>query len=234
MPKSSATSGRSIPGRGRLYAEDRLIRRYDPVPYRKDILATLDELSAKAEPDDLVVVFLAGHGDFVDNPDTPKGSEEKEFVFCCPNYDRSRIKETGIRAKTILDKLAACKGRKLILVDACHSGQGTTESVIRHLVPEGQGPIVIAACDQKEVSFEDPKLGHGLFTKAVLDALGDKFDAADGAHDKKKDGVLDPQELFDYVRRQLPELLKQAGKKEWMQNPQAYPVDLARFPIAAK
>ena len=37
----------------------------------------------------------------------------------------------------------------------------------------------MAACDQSESSFEDEKLGHGVFTYAVLEALGQKFRAAD-------------------------------------------------------
>ena len=32
-------------------------------------------------------------------------------------------------------------------------------------------PVVIAACDESEKSFEDDKLRHGMFTYAVLEAL---------------------------------------------------------------
>jgi WD40 repeat protein len=225
---------KSHTGKGRLYEEEKLVISLDPNAYQKDILKALDKLAEEATPDDRVVIFLAGHGDFIPNPDAPKGSDEKMFVFCCPNYSQKTWKDTGVSGQMLFDRLAKCSARKLVLIDACHSGQAASENIIRHLVPEGQGPCVIAACDQKEQSYEHPKIGHGLFTAAVLEALGEKFDVADATRDKKPDGSLDPQELFAYVRDRLPSLLKETGKPERIQNPQAFPMDLARFPIARK
>ena len=221
-------------GENRLYKSAPLGMALDAKANQKDLMAQLKKVAKEAKPDDLVVIFLAGHGDFVAKPGAPKGTDDKEFVFCCPDYSRNQIGDTGVTATMIFETLAECKGRKLILFDACHSGQAASENVIRHLVPDGQGPMVIAACDQKEQSYEHPKLGHGLFTAAVLEALGDKFPVADGAHGDKPDGILDVQELFDYVRGRLPVLLKEIGRRERTQNPQAFPADLARFPIARK
>jgi WD40 repeat protein len=221
---------KSQTGAGRLFAEDRLIVTVDPKAYQKDILAALDALANEARPEDRVVVFLAGHGDFVPKPDAAKGADQKLFVFCCPDYSPAKWQSTGVSGEMIFERLARCPGRKLLLIDACHSGQAASENMIRHLVPEGHGPSVIAACDQKELSFEHPKIGHGLFTAAILEALGDKLATAD----RSGDGTLDPQELFDYVRGRMPSLLKESGKPERIQNPQAFPPDLARFPIAGK
>jgi WD40 repeat protein len=218
-------------GNGRQYAptnEDGLVVRLDPKT-PKEILDALQGVVDKAGPDDLVVVFLAGHGDFV----KMKGVDEPVFVYCCPNYDRKKFVatgETGLTGTELFGQLAKCKARKLVLLDACHSGQAASENLIRHLVPEGQGPTVIAACDQKEQSFEDKALGHGLFTAAVLQALGPNI----GEADTSKDGMLDAQELFDYLRGKMPALLKAAKKPQNIQNPQSFPVDLARFPIARK
>ena len=114
------------------------------------------------------MIFFAGHGDFVPRPNAPKGSDEKIFVFCCPNYSREKWAETGVTAEVLFDRLAKCPARKLVLLDACHSGQAASESIVRQMAPEGQGPVVIAACDQKELSFEHPRSatavhgrGHG-------------------------------------------------------------------------
>jgi WD40 repeat protein len=217
-------------GKDRLYADDKLVVSLDPKAYRKDILAALDSLATEATADDCVVIFLAGHGDFVPKPGAPKGSDEKLFVFCCPNYSREKWEETGVTAEVLFDRLARCPARKLVLLDACHSGQAASESIVRQMVPEGQGPMVIAACDQKELSFEHPKIGHGLFTASVLEALGTQL----GKADTSKDGKLDAQELFAFVRTRLPELLKETGKPERIQNPQAFPLEPAKFPIAQK
>ena len=215
-------------GKDKFYSEDRLLRRLSTQATQKEILAALDKVVEDARPDDRVIIFLAGHGDFIDNPDAPKESEEKIFIFCCPDYSRANYKTTGVTGKQIFDRLAKCKGRQLILLDACHSGEQATENVIRATLPEGYGPTVLAACDQREQSFEHPKVGNGLFTSAVMEALGPNFkDAATG-------NVLDPKGLFAYVKVRMPALLKDTGKPSDLQNPQAYPVNLARYPIAGE
>ena len=53
-------------------------------------------MAEEARPDDRVIIFLAGHGDFIPDPDAPKGSDEKFFVFCCPNYSRAKYETTGV------------------------------------------------------------------------------------------------------------------------------------------
>ena len=213
-------------GKGKFYAEDRLLLRLGTDATRADILKALDRLATEARPDDRVIIFFAGHGDFVEVKDPPPGSGEKFFVFCGPNYTRAKYDTTGVTGAEIFEKLSQCKGRQLILLDACHSGELATENVIRALLPEGYGPTVLAACDQREQSYEDPKLGNGLFTATVMKALGPTFKDSTGGQ------RLDPRELFGYVKRELPLLLKATGRPEDLQNPQAYPVNLARFQIA--
>lgn len=215
-------------GKNKYYAEDKVVLKLGPDATQKQILAALDELVEAARPDDRVILFLAGHGDFIPVPDAAKGSEEKFFVFCCPDYTRDKFETTGVTGKMIFDRLAKCKGRQLVLLDACHSGEIATGNVIRALIPDGQGPTVLAACGQTEQSFEHPKVGNGLFTAAVVEALTTKFDKA------APQGVLDPKSLFAYVRGRVPQLLTETGKREHLQNPQAFPVNLARYQIAGK
>jgi hypothetical protein len=99
-------------------------------------------------------------------------------------------------------------------VDACQSGEAAA-SPVRVLVPGGQGPIVMAACDRNQKSYEDPKLKHGLFTYAILEALGEHFKQADINGDKQ----LDAAEIYNYTRSRMPALLKQIGLKEHEQVP---------------
>jgi uncharacterized caspase-like protein len=122
----------------------------------------------------------------------------------------------------------------MVLIDACRSGQSADAYAMRQFAPDGQGPVVITGCDQAELSFEDDKLGHGLFTAAVLEALGPQLDKADANHD----GKLDSKELFAYVKVRLPRLLEQTGRLGERQNPQAFPPEFSpqfpRFVIARK
>src|SRR5438477_7025550 len=104
---------------------------------------------------------------------------------------------SSITSDILYEKLAAIQGRKVVILDACHSGEAAANPV-RSLVPGGQGPIIIASCDRNQSSFEDPKdKKHGLFTYALIEALGDKF----GDADTDNKGELDPRKLYLYTRK---------------------------------
>lgn len=195
---------------------------------RQEILEALDRLARRSDlhPDDRLVLMFAGHGTWVDDPQR-KG--EKLFVFCCPEFDLDHWQTTGISSRELYEKLAQIRCRKIVLLDACHSGEATTNPV-RELTPGGQGPIIMAACDQKEEAFENAKLGHGLFTYALLEALGERFEQADVS----RDGQLDARELFGYVRKRMPSLLEEIGRGRHEQNPVAFPAELPDFGLATR
>jgi hypothetical protein len=178
----------------------------DAAASRNQLLKALDDVAARAGPDDRFVLFLAGHGMFL-----PK--QGNTFVFCCPQFDPDRPLETGISSQVLQAKLAAIPCRKLVLFDACHSGEVANPA--RQMTPSGQGPIIVAACDRTQFSWENKALGHGLFTWAVLEALGPRFKTAD----RNGDGKLDVRELYDYTRSRMPALLLDIKLKEYEQVP---------------
>jgi len=215
---------------------------------RKQLLVSLQALAATAKPEDLLVVFFAGHGDLLLPgpkggviPDNLKpGAEPKGqrgiaaggglFVFCCPEYSEKNPGATSLSAEELFEGLAKVNCRKVVLLDACHSGQAAEVNLLRRAAPNGQGPFVIASCDQSELAYEHPKLNHGLFTYAVLDALGDGFRKAD----LDSDGILTAEELFDYSSVTVPSLVKQLGLKGKSQNPICFPRQPPKFPVVKK
>jgi hypothetical protein len=141
------------------------------------------------------------------------------FVVCGPDFDLAKPEATGLSSEVLYAKLAAIPGHKVVILDACHSGEAAANPV-RGLVPGGQGPVIMAACDRNQFSYEFPKDDkenrlHGLFTYAILQALGDKFVDADRNHD----GELDAAELFLYTRKRMPDLLKGIKQNESAQVP---------------
>jgi hypothetical protein len=94
------------------------------------------------------------------------------------------------------------------------------------LTPGGRGPIILAACDRGESSYEIKGQPHALFATAILEAAGEGFRRADHNNDKQ----LDPQELFDYTFHRVPELLKIFGAKR-SQTPSCFPPELERYPL---
>ncbi|HEV3383368.1 MAG TPA: caspase family protein, partial [Gemmata sp.] len=215
-------------GPGKCFPEGDVALLLDASADRKKLLAALEELkSSKVKADDLLVVFFAGHGDLLTaNGKAPLESKSGRglaadkglFVFCCPNYIPGKAATTAISGEELFDALAGIKCRKLVLLDTCHAGGAVEANLLRRFIPNGQGPFVIAACDQSEKSFEDNKLGHGVFTYAVLEAFGNRFRKADA----NSDGKLSPRELFDYVSERVPALMREV-KPGNTQNPICFP-----------
>jgi WD40 repeat protein len=210
-----------------LYQEIDLTLLADEQASRGDILAALDRLAQIVGPEDNCVIFLAGHGTFDARKD-PK-QEYTKWRFCCPNFDDAKPDETGISDKELQEKLAAIAGRKVVLLDACHSGLAAVANPVRPLVPSGQGPIVIAACDRQQRALENEQ--HGLFTAALLEALGPQFRQADTDGNQ----TLDARELFNFTRQELPNLLEKLGEPRYKQRPICFaPKDVKLYPLAAE
>ena len=168
----------------------------------------------KVRPDDLLVVFFAGHGDLLTNagrrlPVKADGrgfaADSGRFVFCCPNYSPATA---GHHDRLGRGAIRLCSRTSTAASWCCSTpampGGAVEANLLRRCIPNGQGPVVIAACDQSEKSFEDDRLRHGMFTYAVLEALGPKFRAAN----RGLDGKLTAEELFAYVAERVPELMK--------------------------
>jgi WD40 repeat protein len=212
--------------RGKLYANVSVTLCTDEDATREKILAQLKALATRVQPDDRLVLFLAGHGDRLDTDPA-----QAKYVFCCPDYDRRRLSETAVSGKDLYEALAAIPCRKVLFWDACHSGEALPDP-IRDLTPGAKGLVVLAACEPNEESFESQKFGHGLFTYAVLEAL-DNQDGAFARADRNHDGLLSVAELFAYAEARLPQLLKEIHR-EGQQHPVSFPPELSPLPLVRK
>ncbi|MFO0844725.1 MAG: caspase family protein [Gemmataceae bacterium] len=145
------------------------------------ILTRLRKLGEKAGPDDLLVLFLSGHGDAKNNSGVyVPGS----FYYVSADADTQAGR--GLQSDLLHNELRALKCRKLILLDACHSGAIVSDP-IQSINRDGAKFLIFSACKPHQESAEpdqeaikkvkdlDPevrKLRHGLFTEGVLTALG--------------------------------------------------------------
>jgi WD40 repeat protein/uncharacterized caspase-like protein len=174
-------------------------------------------------PDDLGVVFFAGHG--------AKLAEGKMvFMTNQAAFTRKSAETYGIGWDKIHAGLSSVRGRVLMMLDACHSGYLTTEIIApneelaRQLAAgDRAGVFVFSAARGSQFSFEVPPEGlgsasrglelawngqkpqlsrelpggHGLFTSALLEALsGD-------APDRDRSGATEVGELVDYVTERV-------------------------------
>ena len=191
-------------GRKLYGATDLTLLLNDKEATRQAVLDALDDLAKKANPDDLCILFLSGHGDYREEKHA-NGPPKSVFVFCPPDYDPTKPYDTGITNEVLFEKMAAIPCQKLLILDACHSGGAVAgDSPAHGFAPDGQGPIIMAGCDVDQSSLEHPLFGHGLFTKAILDALQDVKQYPD----HKGVRELFVTDLFRDTRNEMPKLLR--------------------------
>jgi hypothetical protein len=192
---------------GGLYAKVNVQHLPDGQATRRAVFAGLRTLQRNMQSgqQDVAVVHFSGHGAEADGGYylLPADAEAD---------DPFAIADTGIEIgqfKAALERLGE-RGKVLVLLDACHSGNLTggakddalppdIEAVRAELAEAGSGVIVLTSSTGREVSRESPDWRHGAFTLAALEAFAGKADA-DG------DTWLSVSELEGYVVRRVREL----------------------------
>ena len=194
-----------------LYAEVLPEQLLDEDASRKAIIEHLKSVAKRVDPDDTFVLFLAGHGWARKTGES--SFDPNSFAFVTLDFDLRRPVATGVSfagteedgsaaPDSLYELLAAIPCRKCIFLDCCHSGAGT--DLIRQLTPEGVGPFILVASDKTQSSWELTPEGHGVFSTALLEALGDRF----GDCDSNDDDRLYPGEVANRLRTQVPRLIE--------------------------
>jgi WD40 repeat protein len=153
---------------------------------REDILAGLDRLRQKMQPQDVAVIFYAGHGE---------RDSKGNFYLLPHDVDPGNVVKTGITGAELKQKLANIKGKIVLLLDACHSGQvgKVINELARDLADDDCGVIVFCAALGSEYAGESPKLGHGFFCLALMEGLAGKGEK------NRRDGRVYLHDLEHYV-----------------------------------
>jgi hypothetical protein len=169
------------------------------------IRTALFNFLAMTQPDDLVLIFMAGHGvQDVVNPDNyfflAHDSEVANLGgTAIPMWDLGNVMDYTIRSRRIL-----------VFADTCHSGAvvdrgGAKDRGLNffnkylEVLARKKGRLVLTASQAHEHSLEMTKLAHGVFTHSLLLGL------SGAADDNPTDGIVTAGELVDYVRARVPE-----------------------------
>lgn len=202
VPDAKGLAGFFAQGASGLFRSVREHTLYDQDATKAAILAKLKELENTA-PQDVVVVYLAGHGESLGNT---WYFLPHELIY--PERE-DKIKEGGLSSAELQERIRAIGARKvLLLMDACKSGgallafaaRGFEERKALAQLARAAGVHVVAASSQDQIAAEVKELGHGVFTHTLLGGLGGK---ADGS---PKDGTVTVRELLSYVENVLPEI----------------------------
>ena len=185
---------------------------------RAAVLDALNWLRTKPGPNDIAVLFFAGHG-VVDAADT--------YYFLPYDMRESQLQRSAVSETQLRDALAAVKGRTLFFVDTCYAGRAIgkldrreTVRLANGLSQSEMGVIVFSGSAPRQESLESAAWGNSAFTKALLDGLG-------GLADSRHVGFVTHVGLDAYVARTVRALT--VGRQTPVT---VLPQGLADYPIA--
>ena len=169
-----------------------------------------------------VVIFFAGHGDCEVDKTQQEADGYAKYLLAC-DTDPNDLFNTALSSSEFARLLKTIKApRLLIFLDACFSG-GIAEArgirargervdvaTISQSIIDGleAGPtrVIISAARSNQRSYEHESLGHGIFTYHLLEALS-------GSADADRDGYTGIRDIFEYLRRVVPETARTLCKE---------------------
>ncbi len=171
----------------------------------KQIKAGLNWLARSAQPDDLVVVFIASHGspremdtrnvNYIVTNDTEIQSQDHLFATALAMVEVTEVIRSRIQAR-----------RTLVLLDTCHSGaaaggrglhltaeigESSVSSETLDVIRQGFGRAIITSSQVGQQSYESDDVKNGYFTYYLVQAL---------RNSKGQDSI---DKIYNYVRDQV-------------------------------
>ena len=184
------------------FQQDNIVLLKNKEATKASILQEFSNITKKAEANDRVLIFFAGHGETEDLPDggemgylLPVDGNNTDLYISSIKMDEIQTISLRSEAKHIL-----------YLIDACYGGIASVgargldaESTPNYLqkITQYKSRQIISAGGRGEQVIEKAKWGHSAFTKNLLSGLGD-FKA-----DTDSDGIITAQELGTYLKKKV-------------------------------
>jgi len=186
-------------------------------PTKENIKKIFSEISTKANAEDIITVYLSGHG-------ITWGGDQGDFYFLTSDalatnaeaYNDPAIRENNtistIEWVEWLKEIPALK--QVMIIDACGSGKAVDNLIAERDIEPSQikaidrmkdrtGMYIISGCTADAVSYEASMYGQGLLTYSILQAIK-------GAA-LKEDKFIDVFTIMDYAREAVPKLADGIG-----------------------
>lgn len=142
---------------------------------RARIIEALETLLSDTQSDDVVMLFLAGHG---------TTDSSGRFFYLPHDVDPARLRATGLSDEELRRTVHDAKGKVVVFIDACRSGSVRGSSLrpadlaglANTLVSPENGAVVFTASTGLQSALEASEWQHGAFTLALLEAFAGKAD----------------------------------------------------------
>ncbi len=196
----------------------------DALATKSTIAAALREIAGKAQPEDEVAIFFAGHGlaqgdrfYLIPHDLGYTGRRNQLGAEGLKTITASSISDVELEA--LLEPVSA--ERLFMVIDACNSGQAL-ESEEKRRGPMNsrglaqlayeKGMYILTASQSYQLATESSQLGHGYLTYALIED-GLKSSRADRS---PADGKITMREWFDYAVDRVPRIFtsEQARKRQ--------------------
>ncbi|MEW6616174.1 MAG: caspase family protein [Thermodesulfobacteriota bacterium] len=187
--------------KGRLFREINSLIISDSSSIKPTYDSILDNLNylSKASANDIVLLFIAGHG---------INDDRGDFYFLPADaviMNDGTIKKSKAIPWRELKAILDLPSKKLIFADTCHSegvaGKKTRGVDNDRFVKELQeaNAVIFTSSRGRELSQESDKWKHGAFTYAIIEGISGKADLI-------KDNKVSMKELDTYVSETVPKI----------------------------
>lgn len=136
-------------------------------PTAGHILGELEALLAdqRGAATDLFVFYFSGHG---------IGLPEGDYLMPTDARRESAVR-VGLPVREIVERLAAAHMKNvLVIVDACREGEANAFGTELRALGDAARIAVVLGCEPGKKSYEDARLGGGIFTASLLQSLDDE------------------------------------------------------------
>lgn len=191
-------------------------------PEKATIKNIFTEISKRAAPNDILLIFLSGHG--------VMHEKTKEFYYLTVDatslVEENLFKNAGISMSELTDwiKPQSIKARKRVLIlDACQSGQAINDMLAfnRNMLGvkgdeearqikaieklnEKSGLYILSASASTQLAYESEEYGHGYLTYSLLKGI------------KENPGILEDGKYLNITRwfNEAAEMVSELAKKD--------------------
>jgi hypothetical protein len=184
-----------------------------PKPSRANLEEALRSIQ-KARPEDIVVVYLAGHG-------VSYGGQDGDYYYLTSDASSANLVDPAVRQSTALSSAELFEllnenpaKKQVLILDTCAAGnlfakhsrhRAIASSQVRALerLKDRAGVHILAGCAADRVSYETSRFGQGLLTYSLL--LGMRGGRL------REGEFVDVVDLFGFAAEQVPRLARDIG-----------------------
>ncbi|MBB4966465.1 caspase, EACC1-associated type [Saccharothrix violaceirubra] len=168
----------------------------------QDVRERVDAVFGRADRDDLVLLYLSGHG----VKDRSGG-----LYFAAPDTRHDLLASTSIPAAFVRGVIDRSKARKVVVwLDCCYGGAFPTgmspraagQVDVLDQLDDGRGCVIMTSATHVQYAYEPDgsvrdETGPSVFTRAIVEGL------RTGAADLDGDGEVSTADLYAYVYERL-------------------------------